>query len=204
MDDHHLTVYFKSPYPAFFEWSTQDLGIVPKAYVEKVGDAEFAKHPIGAGPFKWVDYQQDVFVKAEAVEDHYRKVPAVKTVQFKFSVDPATLMAMFKAGEADVVQLPIANIPEVKNDPKLKVVWSKFVMRPSLIFCDLAFPNEPSPFMMYGFDEPLPMPSTGRRSARRSCMALLSHGGIYFAPYQPGCDPNIKPIPMIRKKPKPF
>lgn len=81
-----------------------------------MGDEEFAKHPIGAGPFRWVDYQQDVFVNAELVEDHYRKVPEVKTVQIRFVFEPATIMAMFKSGEADVVQLPILNIPEVRKD----------------------------------------------------------------------------------------
>lgn len=74
-DDHHLTVYFKLPLPGFLDLCAFYLGIVPKAYVEKVGDEEFAKHPIGAGPFKWVDYQQDVFINVEAVEDHYRKIP---------------------------------------------------------------------------------------------------------------------------------
>jgi peptide/nickel transport system substrate-binding protein len=67
--DHQLTIYFKVPYPSFIDICCETLGILPKAYVEKVGDEEFAKHPIGAGPFKWVDYQQDVFVRAEAVPE---------------------------------------------------------------------------------------------------------------------------------------
>jgi peptide/nickel transport system substrate-binding protein len=57
VDNQHVTVYFKSPYPALLEWCSQHLSIIPKAYVEKVGNTEFAKHPIGAGPFKWVDGQ---------------------------------------------------------------------------------------------------------------------------------------------------
>jgi peptide/nickel transport system substrate-binding protein len=51
VDNNHVTIHFKSPYPALLEWCAQHLDILPKAYVEKVGDAEFAKRPIGAGPF---------------------------------------------------------------------------------------------------------------------------------------------------------
>jgi peptide/nickel transport system substrate-binding protein len=145
-DDHHLTIYFKAPFPGFFEWPGALFAIVPKAYVEKVGDAEYAKHPIGAGPFRWVDYQQDVFANVEAVEDHYRKVPSVRKIHFKFRVDNATIVAMLKAGEADVIKIPVPNYPELKNDPNLGIVWSKFNYGYTLVYTDLAFPNEPSPF----------------------------------------------------------
>jgi peptide/nickel transport system substrate-binding protein len=202
MDDHHLTIYFKSPYPAFFEWSSQHLGIMPKAYVEKVGDEEFAKHPIGAGPFRWVDYQQDVFLNAEAVEDHYRKVPEVKTVQFRFVFEPATIMAMFKAGEADIIQLPIENIPEVKSDPRFRIEWAKFVLGRNLVFCDLAFPNEPSPFHDVRVRR-----ATSYAINRKAIVDNLLHGsaevwGDIYAPYEPGCNPDLKPHPYDPEKAK--
>jgi peptide/nickel transport system substrate-binding protein len=31
--------------------------VVPKKYVEQVGDDGFKKHPIGLGPYKFVSYQ---------------------------------------------------------------------------------------------------------------------------------------------------
>ena len=69
-------------------------------------------------------------MKAEAVADHYRKPPSVKSVEMRFTQEPATIMAMLKSGEADIVQIPPAsNIPEVRNDPKLRIVWSKYGVR---------------------------------------------------------------------------
>ena len=202
MDDHNLTVYLKLPLPAFFDLSTKHLGIVPNAYVEKVGDSEFAKHPIGAGPFKWVDYQQDVFVKVEAVPDHYRKPPSVKSVEIKFIGEDATIMAMFKAGEADVVMLPLPTYVQVKDDPKFRVVWSKFVQGPSLVFFDLAFPNEPSPF----HDMQVRRAASYAINRKAICEKIL-HGaaepwGDVLAPYQPGCNPNLKPYPYDPEKAK--
>jgi peptide/nickel transport system substrate-binding protein len=202
IDNHHLTIYFKVPFPGLFEYSAQFFGIVPKAYVEKVGDAEFAKHPIGAGPFKWVDYQQDVFIKAEAVADHYRKPPTVKTLEFKFAVDDATLMAMFKAGEADLVQLPLAIYKDVMNDPKLKVVWAKYFAGFPIVFADLAFPNEPSPF----HDVRVRRAASYAINRKAICEKVL-HGaaepwGDVFAPYHPGVNLNLKPHPYDPEKAK--
>ena len=202
MDDHHITIYFKAPYPSFLDICGETFGIVPKAYVEKVGDAEFAKHPIGAGPFKWVDYQQDVFVKAEAVEDHYRKVPAVKTVTIKYITEPATIVAMLKAGEADVVQLPLSNIKEVQDNPKLKVVWSKFVAARSIAFCDLMHPNESSPFHDARVRQAVSYAINRKAICEKLLYGSAELWGDIFAPYNPGVDPKLMPDPYDPEKAK--
>jgi peptide/nickel transport system substrate-binding protein len=201
-DDHHLTFYFKAPFPGFFEWLGNMHGIVPKAYVEKVGDAEFAKHPIGAGPFKWVDFQQDVFVNLEAVPDHYRKAPPVKKLHMKFRVDPATAVTMLKAGEADVVRLPIPNLPEIQNDPKLGVAWAKYCHGMCLVFCDLVAPNEPSPF----HDIRVRQAASYAINRKAICEKLLYGSsepwGDIVGPKALGFDPNVKPDPYDPEKAK--
>jgi peptide/nickel transport system substrate-binding protein len=202
LDDHRVAVHFKSPYPALLEWCAQALAILPKAYLEKVGDAEFTKHPIGAGPFKWIDYEQDVSINAEAVADHYRKVPSVKTIHFKFVQEPATIIAMLKAGEADIVQIPRQNLPEVKKDPKFRIVWSKFIMAPSLGFFDLGFPDEQSPFK----DRRVRRAASLAINRKAICDKVLNGAaepwGDIFAPYNPGYNPNIKPDPYDPQKAK--
>jgi peptide/nickel transport system substrate-binding protein len=196
-----VTVFFKSPYPALLEWCAQHLDVIPKAYVEKVGDAEFAKKPIGAGPFRWIDGQQDVFVKAEAVPDHYRKVPSVKTINMKFVQEGSTIMAMLKSGEADIVQIPAANLEEVKKDPKLRVVWSKFVYAPNLLFCDLAFP-EASPFKDKKVRQAASLAINRKVIAEKLLNGAAEPWGDIFAPYHPGNDPNLKADPYDPQKAK--
>jgi peptide/nickel transport system substrate-binding protein len=202
MDAHHLTVFLKSPCPGLFDLSWQFLGIVPKAYVEKVGDEEFAKRPIGAGPFKWVDYQQDIFIKAEAVADHYRQVPKVKTIEFKFGVDDATLMAMYKAGEIDIVQIPIALLKDVKGDPKYRVVWSKYNSAPALGFGDLAFPDEPSPFHDIRVRRAVSYAINRKVICEKVLNGAAEPWGDVFAPYNPGYDSTVKPFPYDPEKAK--
>ena len=50
--------------------------IVPKKYIEQVGDDGFKKHPIGLGPYKFVSHTPGIELVMEAVENYWRKVPA--------------------------------------------------------------------------------------------------------------------------------
>jgi peptide/nickel transport system substrate-binding protein len=202
IDDHHFTIYFKTPFPGFMEAPAYFVGIIPKAYVEKVGDAEFAKRPIGAGPFRLVDYQQDVFANIEAVSGHYRKTPSVKKLNLKFRVEPTTLMSMLKAGEADIIRVPLTNLPEVKNDPKLRVVWAKSTFILELLYCDSFFPNEPSPFHDVRIRQ-----AASYAINRKTIGEKLLHGafepwGELIGPTMTGFNPAYKPTPYDPEKAK--
>src|SRR4029434_2441440 len=61
---------------AFYGTSATGAGwIVPKKYVEKVGDDGFKKSPIGAGPFKFVSMNPGVELVLEAFPEYWRKAP---------------------------------------------------------------------------------------------------------------------------------
>ncbi|HEU4371418.1 MAG TPA: ABC transporter substrate-binding protein, partial [Methylomirabilota bacterium] len=99
--------------------------IVPKKYVEQVGDEGFKKHPIGAGPYRFVSHRPGVEVVLEAYEKYWRKTPSVKRLVMKVVPEEPTRLAMLKKGEADIAYLmtgPIAE--EVKRTPSLRLVPS--------------------------------------------------------------------------------
>ena len=74
----------KKPWPDFMTFygtpATGAAWIVPKKYVEQVGDDGFKKHPIGAGPYKFVAFRPGVELTLEAYTGYWRKMPAVKTL----------------------------------------------------------------------------------------------------------------------------
>src|SRR5205809_1061498 len=76
--------------------------IVPKRYVEKVGDDGFKRAPIGAGPYRFVSFTPGVELVLDAYEQYWRKSPAVKRLVFKSVPDESTRLAMLKRGEADI------------------------------------------------------------------------------------------------------
>ena len=76
--------------------------IVPKKYVEKVGDEGFKKAPVGAGPYKFVSFTPGVELVLEAFDQYWRKTPSVKRLVFKVIPDESTRLAALKRGEVDI------------------------------------------------------------------------------------------------------
>jgi peptide/nickel transport system substrate-binding protein len=96
----------KQPWPDFLLFYTSASGagwIVPKKYVEKVGDEGFKKAPIGAGPYRFVSFTPGVELVMEAFDGYWRKTPAVKRLVFKVIPDETTRLAALKRGEVDIV-----------------------------------------------------------------------------------------------------
>jgi peptide/nickel transport system substrate-binding protein len=95
----------KRPWPDFLTFYLAATGaawIVPKKYLDKVGDEGFKKAPIGAGPYKFVAFTPGVELVLEAFEQYWRKVPNVKRLVLKAIPDEATRLAALKRGEVDV------------------------------------------------------------------------------------------------------
>jgi peptide/nickel transport system substrate-binding protein len=118
---------FKEPFPDFLGYigpgESTLLWVVPKKYVEKVGDMGFKKHPIGAGPYKFVEFVSGVKLIGEAFEDYWRKVPHIKRIELLTVPDAATRLAMLRRGEVDAAWLMTDVFYEdVKKDPKLRLL----------------------------------------------------------------------------------
>ena len=106
LDSQRIRFRLKQPWPDFMTYyGTPATGagwIVPKKYVEKVGDEGFKRAPIGAGPYKFVSSNPGVELVLEANEQYWRKTPSVRTLVFRSVPDSSTRLAMLKRGEVDV------------------------------------------------------------------------------------------------------
>lgn len=129
VEPHRVRFHLHQPWPDFITYygtlATASGWIVPKKYMEQVGDEGFRKHPIGLGPYKFVSYTPGIELILEAVETYWRKVPHVKRLVFKTVPDATTRLAMLKKGELDVAYyLEVPHAEEVKRDPKLRLLFS--------------------------------------------------------------------------------
>jgi peptide/nickel transport system substrate-binding protein len=105
-DAQHVRFNLKEPWSDFLTFYASATGagwIVPKRYVEAVGDDGFKKAPIGAGPYKFVSFTPGVELVIEAFDQYWRKPPSVKRLVFKSIPDEATRLAALKRGEVDIV-----------------------------------------------------------------------------------------------------
>jgi peptide/nickel transport system substrate-binding protein len=116
----------KQPWPDFMTYygtlATGAGWIVPRKYVEKVGDDGFKKAPIGAGPYRFVSFTPGIELVVEAFEGYWRKTPSVKRLVFRVIPDPATRLAALKRGEVDIAFSMIGELAdEVRRTPGLAV-----------------------------------------------------------------------------------
>ncbi len=105
-DATHVRFKLKEPWPDFLTYYATATGagwIVPKKYVEKVGDDGFKKAPVGAGPYKFASFTPGIELVFEAFEGYWRKTPNVKRLVFKVIPEETTRLAALKGGEVDIV-----------------------------------------------------------------------------------------------------
>ena len=122
-DAARVRIRLKQPWPDFITFYTIATGagwIVPKKYVEKVGDDGFKKAPIGAGPYKFVSFTPGVELVLEAFDQYWRKPPSVKRLVLKAIPDDATRLAALKRGEVDIAYALWGSLAEeVRRTPGL-------------------------------------------------------------------------------------
>jgi len=123
-DAGRVRVRLKQPWPDFMTYygtiATGAGWIVPKKYVEKVGEDGYKKAPVGAGPYRFVSFTPGIELVLEAFEGYWRKTPAVKRLVFRVIPDPSTRVAALKRGEADIAFSMIGELAEeVRRTPGL-------------------------------------------------------------------------------------
>lgn len=80
--------------------------MVPPGYIEEVGDDGFAAAPIGAGPFKFVEWVKGDRVVLERNEEYWSGAPAVERLVFRVIPEVTTALAEIEAGTVDVATIP--------------------------------------------------------------------------------------------------
>src|SRR2546426_7370682 len=109
-DPYTITFRFEKPFVAFGNKVTQGLFassafIHSKHYIETAGEEGADRHPVGTGPWKFVGHVRGDRIVYEAVENHWRAVPHFKRLVFLKVPEPATRMAMLRAGSVDVIEI---------------------------------------------------------------------------------------------------
>jgi peptide/nickel transport system substrate-binding protein len=104
--------------------------IVPQDYLEEVGTKGFIEHPIGSGPFKFVEGMLDEQIVMERFDNYYggsEDLPPVgpaflDRVIFKFIPEESIRMAALKIGEMHIVDTVSADlISALAADPNVLI-----------------------------------------------------------------------------------
>lgn len=140
IDDLKFKITLKHPYPSFYE--VLSLGIMPKHIVEKIGLDEFDKHPVGTGPYKFVERKSGEYIKLIA-HDKFHKHPAkIKEVILKFVQDPNLVALELETNKLDISIIAPLFLDKLSKNKNLKYEIMPSTDYRALMFNMKKFPNK--------------------------------------------------------------
>ena len=122
IDPHTVHLITDKPFPLLLE-RVVFFPIIPKKHFEKVGAQAFAENaPVGTGPYKFVEWKRDQYLKMERFNEHWRGPAPIKNLIIRVIPETSTQIAELKTGGVDIVRnLAPDLIPDLKAHPNTYV-----------------------------------------------------------------------------------
>jgi peptide/nickel transport system substrate-binding protein len=165
---HAITLRFDKPFVTLGNRVTHGL-FASVAYIQskkhiEAGEQAAERQPVGTGPWKFVEHVRGDRIVYEAVDNHWRATPHFKRLVFLKVPEPATRMAMLRAGGADVIEISGEYVDELKKVgirtlvmPNVSAVW---------VILGGQWPTKPS------YDSKVPWAQPDAEKARKVRLAL--------------------------------
>jgi peptide/nickel transport system substrate-binding protein len=88
--------------------------------IGKMADNPATKAPIGTGPYKFVEYKKDQYVKLVRNEDYHLGKPHIPTIIYKIA-NQEVAIGQLKSGELDFMPINPADVELVKSDKNVRL-----------------------------------------------------------------------------------
>jgi peptide/nickel transport system substrate-binding protein len=118
-----VTFHLKAPFGPFLTNLATNGEIVNKKAIES---SDPARHPVGTGPFEFVEWVQGDHIKVKKNPNYFKKgLPHLDSITYSFlPVDQSRIDAL-AAGEIDWADaVPLQQVPALKKDPRFTYVTS--------------------------------------------------------------------------------
>lgn len=121
VDENTVDVISSSPNAAIPNVLSTLWALPPDYYTEK-GEEEFARTPVGTGPFVFGSNKAGIAIEVTANEDYWRGRPKLDGLRFTWAPDESTRLALLQSGDADVVEsIGVRSAAELKGSDEFEV-----------------------------------------------------------------------------------
>ena len=104
---------------------TRNTGVIfsHRAFAEATTWLDWARQPVGTGPYRIVEYKPDAELVLEAFDDYWGGRPPIKRLRFVEVPEVAPRVNGLRAGDFDFAcDMPPDQIAAIESNPKLEVV----------------------------------------------------------------------------------
>jgi peptide/nickel transport system substrate-binding protein len=141
--DYEVTFRLKRPQPSFVALLASGFSPV---YPCHVSPRDMRTHPIGTGPFKFVEFKQNESIKVARNTEYWKKgQPYLDGIEYTIIKNPSTGVMAFAAGKVDFTSPYFLQIPIVK-DVKTQAPEAICQLMPSNVNRNVMFNREAPPF----------------------------------------------------------
>nr|WP_246280312.1 ABC transporter substrate-binding protein [Nocardioides daedukensis] len=166
-------------------------------YFAKVGEKEFRKAPVAAGPFKFVSQKFNDSMTLESFKDFWDKerISNFKTLTLKIIPDESSRVAGLQTGQIDIAQgISPNSASQLEGDESIRLIKGEAASQGHVLFMDNYFPE----------DSPLKDPNVRKAltlAVDRQSIADSLYKGFGSVPANNtfpvtlGNDPSLKALP---------
>src|SRR5438094_4308935 len=180
VDDYTARITLKTAFSPFIaQLAHPSTVMISPAALKQYGHKDIAFHPVGTGPFKFVEWKATDHLKVAKFDGYWRKgYPKVDSITWKPVVDNNSRAALMQTGEAHFTfPVPYEQAETLKAKPELEVVAA-----PSIVLRYLSMNTQQKPF-----DNPKVREAIAY-SINKDALAKVAFGGYAFA--APGVVPE--------------
>jgi dipeptide transport system substrate-binding protein len=146
VNDYEVKITLNSPDAPFVSNLAMDFASILSAeYADKMASGKketVDNDPIGTGPFQFVSYKKDAFIRFKAFDQYWEGKPKVDKLVYAITVDPSVRYQKLKAGECHIMPYPNpADLEAMKKDSNVNLLSQE-----GLNVGYLGFNNEKAPF----------------------------------------------------------
>lgn len=144
IDDY--TVEIKTERPCgILPYKIADVFILSEKYAKEKGDRYLSTHPMGTGPFEFVEWKRGKHTKMVAFDQYWRGKSPVENLLFKSITDDEERLNALLSGKADIIlDVPVEEAEKIRSQRN-----ARLVVKNSLRVIYLAFDRkrEVTPFV---------------------------------------------------------